>query len=132
MDELERGRPDLADLRDEPGGGTTLPYGWAICPTFADCIYTSQKTNVVAHPRRSSSAATNGTLPNLSLVMPDAALAAQHLLDGDGRQLDRAGRERDHERAGLESTAIFITYDDCGCFYDHVAPPPGDGPRCRW
>ena len=21
------------------------------------------------------------------------------------------------------STAIFITYDDCGCFYDHVAPP---------
>jgi phospholipase C len=23
------------------------------------------------------------------------------------------------------STAIFITYDDCGCFYDHVAPPPG-------
>ena len=20
------------------------------------------------------------------------------------------------------STAIFITYDDCGCFYDHVAP----------
>jgi phospholipase C len=21
------------------------------------------------------------------------------------------------------STAVFITYDDCGCFYDHVAPP---------
>jgi hypothetical protein len=21
------------------------------------------------------------------------------------------------------TTAIFITYDDCGCFYDHVAPP---------
>src|SRR5438552_8042389 len=21
------------------------------------------------------------------------------------------------------STAIFLTYDDCGCFYDHVAPP---------
>ena len=21
------------------------------------------------------------------------------------------------------STAIFITYDDCGCFYDHVPPP---------
>ena len=25
------------------------------------------------------------------------------------------------------STAIFITYDDCGCFYDHV-PPPGLNP----
>ena len=21
-----------------------------------------------------------------------------------------------------DSTAIFITYDDCGCFYDHIAP----------
>ncbi len=27
------------------------------------------------------------------------------------------------------STAIFITYDDCGCFYDHVTPPPGRGVR---
>ena len=27
------------------------------------------------------------------------------------------------------STAIFITYDDCGCFYDHVPPPAGLGIR---
>jgi phospholipase C len=27
------------------------------------------------------------------------------------------------------STAIFITYDDCGCFYDHVPPPAGAGVR---
>jgi phospholipase C len=27
------------------------------------------------------------------------------------------------------STAIFITYDDCGCFYDPVPPPGGDGVR---
>jgi phospholipase C len=27
------------------------------------------------------------------------------------------------------STAIFILYDDCGCFYDHVPPPPGLGIR---
>ena len=25
------------------------------------------------------------------------------------------------------STTIFIYYDDCGCFYDHVAPPAGLG-----
>ena len=23
------------------------------------------------------------------------------------------------------STAVFLTWDDCGCFYDHVAPPAG-------
>ena len=27
------------------------------------------------------------------------------------------------------STAIFITWDDCGCFYDHVPPPSGMGIR---
>jgi phospholipase C len=27
------------------------------------------------------------------------------------------------------STAIFITYDDCGCFYDPVRPPQGLGIR---
>src|SRR5207245_6210475 len=27
------------------------------------------------------------------------------------------------------STAIFITYDDCGCFYDPVTPPNGWGVR---
>jgi phospholipase C len=25
------------------------------------------------------------------------------------------------------STAIFLTWDDCGCFYDHAAPPGGSG-----
>ena len=27
------------------------------------------------------------------------------------------------------STALFVTYDDCGCFYDHVPPPAGLGIR---
>src|SRR5262249_40532435 len=27
------------------------------------------------------------------------------------------------------TTAVFITYDDCGCFYDHVPPPKGRGIR---
>jgi phospholipase C len=27
------------------------------------------------------------------------------------------------------STAVLVTWDDCGCFYDHVAPPAGLGIR---
>jgi len=27
------------------------------------------------------------------------------------------------------STAVFLTWDDCGCFYDHVRPPQGLGIR---
>jgi phospholipase C len=34
-------------------------------------------------------------------------------------------------QAGTDAatTTIFIYYDDCGCFYDHVAPPNGLGIR---
>jgi phospholipase C len=28
-----------------------------------------------------------------------------------------------------DSTAVFLTWDDCGCFYDHVVPPAGDSVR---
>ena len=82
-------------------GGTTIPYGWAICPTFADCIDTGQKTHVVGSQNVIQNAK-NGTLANLSLVMPSAA-NSQHnaLLDGDRRQLDREGHDRTHERAGV-------------------------------
>jgi phospholipase C len=33
----------------------------------------------------------------------------------------------DGPRAQWKSTVFFITYDDCGCFYDHIAPPRGSG-----
>ena len=28
-----------------------------------------------------------------------------------------------------QSTAVFLTLDDCGCFYDELAPPAGLGIR---
>jgi phospholipase C len=106
---------------------TGTPYGWAICPTFADCLYTSQKANMVGRLQVLSDAAA-GTLPNLSLVMP-ARTVSQHngysMLQGD----DWIGQVVGAIEHGPDwaSTAIFITYDDCGCFYDHVPPPAGSG-----
>jgi phospholipase C len=29
-------------------------------------------------------------------------------------------------------TAIFITYDDCGCFYDHVQAAASPASASRW
>jgi phospholipase C len=72
--------------------------------------------------------AASGNLPNYAVVTPNGpgrGGTSQHngnsMLNGDNwiGQMVRAlenGPEWD-------STAIFITYDDCGCFYDHV--PPG-------
>ena len=81
-------------------------------------------------PHSSSPDAKAGRLPAYSVVVPgngtEPVQPAQPHVHGRGGQLDRPGRQRGHERPEWQSTALFITYDDCGCFYDHV--PPGMNP----
>jgi len=107
-----------------PGPSDGLSYGWAVCPTFADCLYTSQSDNVVP-PSQFVSDAQAGTLPSVSFVFPlsnDSQHNNYSMLQGDNWIASNVNAVM----AGPDwsSTAIFITYDDCGCFYDHV-PPPG-------
>jgi phospholipase C len=104
-------------------------YGWAICPSFADCIYTNQVKSMSLY-RKVLKDAQAGNLANFSVVMPTNS-RSQHggksMMRGDNwiaRVVNAIGEGPD-----WRSTAIFITYDDCGCFYDHVRPPPGFGIR---
>jgi phospholipase C len=101
-----------------------------ICPTFAHCLYTSQKNNVVDNTSIHTDAQ-NGTLPNVSIVIP-VGENSQHnrysMLQGDNWIGSLVSELMNGPQ--WSSTAIFLTYDDCGCFYDHVAPPqPGLGIR---
>lgn len=105
-------------------------YGWSICPTFADCLYTNQVNNSFQSENKFLSDASSGHLPALSIVTPAAALSqhnAKSMAEGD----NYIGQLMTALQASPEwsSTAVFITYDDCGCFYDHVAPPPNRGIR---
>ena len=104
-------------------------YQWAICPTFADCLYTNQAKNL-ALASKVIDDATNGTLPAVSIVTPTAA-KSQHNLYSMKMGDNWIGQVVQAIESGPQwpSTAIFITYDDCGCFYDHVAPPAGLGIR---
>ncbi|MHB8490554.1 MAG: alkaline phosphatase family protein [Candidatus Dormibacteria bacterium] len=105
----------------------TSDYDWAICPTFADCLDTSQKLNMVA-PSQFTTDAQNGTLPSFSILLPqggNSGATSQHngtsMAVGDnwiGAAVSAVENGPD-----WSSTAIFITWDDCGCFYDHVPPP---------
>jgi phospholipase C len=115
------------------GGGSDLSYLWAICPTFADCLYTSQARNMVKTSQfiRDASA---GTLPNFSVLLPGGSATAdtsQH--NGDSMTVgdNWIGQAVSAVENGPDwkSTALFIAYDDCGCFYDHVAPPTKLGIR---
>lgn len=103
--------------------------GWTICPTFAECQYGPQRKNLVP-PSNIFSDAQNGRLPAYSILLPTGPNGTgQHppssMLVGD----NWIAQEVNAIQASPDwpTTAIFITYDDCGCFYDHV-PPPAKNP----
>ena len=113
------------------------PYKWAICPTFAECLYGPQK-NDMHQASQLLSDAHEGKLPNFSILTPSAGkngtvtgATSQHngtsMIIGD----NWIGEEVSAIQNGPDgaSTTIFIYYDDCGCFYDHVPPPAGLGIR---
>ncbi len=104
-------------------------YIWSICPSFADCLDTSQDANLVPDSQFLSDAA-GGTLPNFSVVTPggpDYANSCHNEFsmtacdDWVGQLVGAVEKS-----PNWSSTAVFITWDDCGCFYDQV--PPGTNP----
>jgi phospholipase C len=110
----------------EPAKGTG--YIWSMCPYFADCLYTSQANNMVQTSNLITDAQ-NGTLPNVSFAIP---------ADPDSQHNDYSMQQGENWIGSLtsalmngpewSSTAIFLMWDDCGCFYDHV-PPPAHTPQ---
>jgi phospholipase C len=102
-----------------PGIGS---YGWAICPTFAECLYKQRRRMVDS--QRIITDANHDRLPSLSLVMPEGS-NSQHNFDSMAKGDNWIGNVVGaiQNSADWPHTAIFITYDDCGCFYDHVPPP---------
>jgi phospholipase C len=112
--------------------GTHSGYIWAICPTFAECLNSSQADNMHPEDQVLQDAAA-GNLPNFSIVLPNSATGQTSQHNGTSMAIgdNYIGQVVSAIENGpdWDSTAIFITYDDCGCFYDHVPPPSGDGIR---
>jgi phospholipase C len=130
MDRLDRATPKLTwklyagtDKQTNSTGYQASGYQWATCPSFADCLYTNQRNNVVGASQVIDDAKA-GKLPAVSIVTPNAA-KSQHNFQSMKLGDNWIGQVVGGIEAGPDwaSTAIFITYDDCGCFYDHLAPP---------
>jgi len=101
-------------------------YLWSICPTFAECLYT--QNNGLVPASQFIQAATSGNLPAFSVVTPPTGAPSWHngfsITTGDnwlGQLVSSVMNGPD-----WPSTAVFVTWDDCGCFYDQV--PPGTNP----
>jgi phospholipase C len=103
---------------------------WSVCTYFAWCENNRDKLAYNSATRDFITAAAAGTLPNLSVMLPLQG-TSQHNLDSMAKGDNYIGSIVSAAENGPEwnSTAIFITYDDCGCFYDHVTPPAGLGLR---
>jgi phospholipase C len=129
--------PTIMDRLDQAGlswklyGATKNQDGyiWSICPTFAQCLDTSQDANLVPDQQFLTAAAA-GTLPAFSVVTPGGkfftsschnTVSITACDNWVGQLVGAVERSPD-----WSSTAVFITWDDCGCFYDQV--PPGTNP----
>ena len=97
-------------------------WQWAVCPYFSECLYGAQHNDVQPSTAIETDASA-GQLPAFSLVTPTAT-DSQHnnylMSQGD----NWIGRVLSALMASPQwsSTAVFLTWDDCGCMYDHVNP----------
>jgi phospholipase C len=115
---------------DPPCGGKTgPPPAQNVLPGFTTVIDNDQVGNVRDHAAYFDAAA-NGTLPSVAWVTPGRGGISEHPGTGapmsEGmayvtKVVNAAMRGPD-----WDSTAIFLTWDDWGGFYDHVEPPTVD------
>jgi phospholipase C len=126
------GQPEPLSASGRKGG-----YIWDICPSIAECLYTRQHAHNVPSSEFVPDARA-GRLPNFAIIIPGGK--DRNFSEHNGFSMtagdDWLGQIASAVMNGPEwkSTALFITWDDCGCFYDQVAPgtnPDGtqQGPR---
>jgi phospholipase C len=100
---------------------------WNILPYF-DTVKQDGELKNVMDLRQFYAAAKNGTLPNVVWIAP-AHEYSEHppALVSQGQAYVTGLINSIMQSPDWNSTAIFLSWDDWGGFYDHVAPPQVDG-----
>jgi phospholipase C len=107
----------------DPDDGGTTPSIWNPLPYFTD-VWQDNQLNNVQDASNYFAAAAAGTLPQVSWVVPNAR-DSEHpaSLVNDGQAWVTKVVNAAMESPDWNSTAIFVSWDDWGGFYDHVVPP---------
>ncbi len=105
----------------------TTPGHWNPLPWFEDVQQDGQVKNVVSI-KNYYAAAKAGKLPAVSWVIPSNAVSEHPSAPVSAGEKYVTGLINAAMRGPeWKSTAIFLSWDDWGGFYDHVAPPVVDG-----
>jgi phospholipase C len=111
--------PRVAQSASTPGIWNPLPY-------FTTVRDDDQLKNIVS-VHHFLTAAHDGTLPEVSWVIPSEAVSEHPRSQVSAGQSYVTGLVNAvMSGPDWKSTAIFLTWDDWGGFYDHVAPPTVD------
>ena len=104
-----------------------VPKIWNVLPGFNDLYEDNQQSNVQSQSNFFSQAK-SGTLPQVSWLLPDA-YDSEHppALVSVGQSYVTSIVNAVMRSPDWKSSAIFITWDDWGGFYDQVVPPQVDG-----
>jgi phospholipase C len=137
------GVPDFFTSILDPNGISWLNYGagrteenykWNLPPYQAAALY--RDGHKMVPQNRILDDAKTTALPQVSFVTPagdsNSGLdTSQH--NGDSMKVGNnfISSVIDAVKSGPNAlnTAVLVTWDDCGCFYDHVPPPPSLGIR---
>ena len=103
------------------------PNVWNPLPDFLT-VHQDNETGNIMDVRNFYTAAATGTLPAVSWVIPGAG-NSEHpsALVSTGQSYVAGLVSALQNGPDWESTAVFLSWDDWGGFYDHVVPPTVDG-----
>lgn len=107
--------------------GSTTPSIWNPLPNFEDVKQAGQEGNI-QDLSKFYAAAKAGTLPAVSWIVPSQD-DSEHApaTPAAGQAYVTSLINAIMQSPEWQSTAIILTWDDWGGFYDHVAPPTVDG-----
>jgi phospholipase C len=134
MDRLTAARLSWASYA---AAATQRGYGWSVCAPVASCLYTKQSSHIRPDAQFITNAR-HGNLPDFSIITPGNTNVINSWHNGFSTTAgdDWLGEIASAIMNGPEwnSTVLFVTWDDCGCFYDQVPPPhepngQQEGPR---
>jgi phospholipase C len=119
---LDQGANPLDDVNFK-GNGSVVPKIWNVLPGFSDVHQDNQLSNIQTL-NNFFTAAKAGTLPAVSWIFPnpqDSEHPPAKVSVGQSYVTNLINSVM--QSPDWDSSAIFLTWDDWGGFYDHVVPP---------